>query len=286
MLVSKYKDWWDLTFTDDYMFKLVMKNKRICIKTLNKFLSWHVRDISYYEDEKPLQSSYDGKGIRLDVYVEDDIHRSYDLEMQMRKVTENDFPGCTSHEQAMIVLAKRMRFYQGELDANRLQRGGLYSDLHPTVIIFFCPFKVFDGSRHIYRFKTLCVDDPSLVFPDECEKIVISSKGQMDDITPDIQAFLEYLEGKVSNDPFVQEIEAEIHDVKQREQEERDYMSYLMKMREEHENGKIEGIAVTTIKIVRNLLASKKMSYEDIAKNTDTSLDEVLRIAKESGMAY
>ena len=111
--MPKYKDWWALTFTDDYMFKLVMKNKRICIKTLNKFLSWHIRDISYYEDEKPLQSSYDGKGVRLDVYIEDDIHRSYDLEMQMRKVAEEDFPGCTPHEQAMIVLAKRMRFYQG-----------------------------------------------------------------------------------------------------------------------------------------------------------------------------
>ena len=74
--MSKYKDWWDLTFTDDYMFKRVMKNKHICTKTLNKFLSWHVDDISYFEDEKPLQSSYDGKGVRLDVYIEDDICRS------------------------------------------------------------------------------------------------------------------------------------------------------------------------------------------------------------------
>jgi predicted transposase/invertase (TIGR01784 family) len=205
--------------------------------------------------------------------------------MQMRKVTEKDFPGCTSHEQAMIVLAKRMRFYQGKLDADRLKKGGLYSDLRPTVIIFFCPFQVFNSSRHVYRFRTLCVDDPSLVFPDECEKIVISSKGRMNDITPDIQALLEYLEGKISDDPLVQEIEAEIHDIKQRRQEESDYMSYLMKMREEYEDGKIDGIAVTTLKIIRNLL-KRHVPYQQIAEDTETSLDEVLRIAKESNMVY
>ena len=50
--------------------------------------------------------------------------------------------------------------------------------------------------------------------------------------------------------------------------------------------GEVRGIAATTLKIVRNLLTSGKMSYEEIAKNTDTTLDEVLRIAKESGIAY
>ena len=274
--MSKYKDWWDLTFTDDYMFKRVMKNKHICTKTLNKFLSWHVDDISYFEDEKPLQSSYDGKGVRLDVYIEDDICRSYDLEMQMRKVTEKDFPAFTSHQQAMIVLAKRMRFYQGELDASRLQKGGLYSDLRPTVIIFFCPFKVFDGSRHIYRFKTLCVDEPTLVFPDECEKIVISSKGRKNDITPDTQAFLEYLEGKISDDPLVQEIEHEIHKVKQQKQEERDYMSYLMTMREEREE--------RTAEMIINMI-KEHLHLDLIERISGWTADQIRALAQKNGLA-
>ena len=49
---------------------------------------------------------------------------------------------------------------------------------------------------------------------------------------------------------------------------------------------KEEGMTTATVKIVRNLLSSGKMSYEEIAKNTETPLDEVLRIAKESHLAY
>ena len=66
---------------------------------------------------------------------------------------------------------------------------------------------------------------------------------------------------------------------------------YLTKERNEGKaegraEGKAEGIAATTIKIVRNLLSSGKLSYEEIAQNADTSLDEVLRIAKESHTAF
>ncbi len=284
MHVPKYKDWWDLTFTDDYMFKCVMKNKRICINTLNRFLPWHIRDIAYYEDEKPLQSHYEGKGVRLDVYVEDDVHRSYDLEMQVRKIRERAPLNPADTSEPSIVMAKRMRFYQGELDVDQLVKGGLYSELRPTVIMFFCPFKVFDGSRHVYRFKTVCVDDPNLVFPDEVEKIVISSKGSMNDVSPDVQSFLEYLEGKVSDDPLVKEIEEEIHTVKQRKQEERDYMSYLMNIREEREEaraeGKTEGEGGMIIKMIKD-----NMHLDMIQHLSGWTADQIRALARKNGLA-
>jgi hypothetical protein len=50
--------------------------------------------------------------------------------------------------------------------------------------------------------------------------------------------------------------------------------------------GRAEGIAEATVKFVRNLLVGKDMSYEKIAKVADTSVDEVIRIANESGLAY
>ena len=50
--------------------------------------------------------------------------------------------------------------------------------------------------------------------------------------------------------------------------------------------GEARGIAATTMKIVRNLLKKKAMSYEEIADSTDTTLDEVMRIAKESDLSY
>lgn len=50
--------------------------------------------------------------------------------------------------------------------------------------------------------------------------------------------------------------------------------------------GEAKGIAAATLKIVRNLLRKKTMSYEEIADTTDTTLDEVLRIAKDSNFSY
>ena len=51
-------------------------------------------------------------------------------------------------------------------------------------------------------------------------------------------------------------------------------------------HGKAAGIAEATEKIVRNLLTAKDMTYERIAKATDTSVAEVTRIADKYGLSY
>ncbi|MCI6086315.1 MAG: Rpn family recombination-promoting nuclease/putative transposase [Selenomonas sp.] len=51
------------------------------------------------------------------------------------------------------------------------------------------------------------------------------------------------------------------------------------------EKGMKEGIATATMKFIRNQL-KRRVPYEQIAEDTETSLDEVLRIAKESNMVY
>ncbi len=49
---------------------------------------------------------------------------------------------------------------------------------------------------------------------------------------------------------------------------------------------KAEGLAEATMKIIRNLLKMKQLSYKDIADSTDTTVNDVIRIAKESHLAY
>ena len=63
------KPWQDLTICDDYMFKLIMRRKRICKRMLEKILQVPIRDITYPEEEKNMKMQYDSKGIRLDVFV-------------------------------------------------------------------------------------------------------------------------------------------------------------------------------------------------------------------------
>ena len=137
------KPWEELTIRDDYMFKLIMRRKRICKKLLERTLRMKIREIRYLETEKSMKSQYSSKGIRLDVYVRDEKETVYNIEMQVRRL-EGD------------ALFKRTRYYQAMMDADLLAAGSDYDDLNKTIIIFICPFDPFDEGRYIYTFENLC----------------------------------------------------------------------------------------------------------------------------------
>lgn len=117
------KDWKDLTISDDYMFKLIIKRKRICKQMLERILHIEIEDLSYVGTEKVLIPVYGSKGVRMDVYVKDGKGTVYNIEMQVRQ-PEGDG------------LAKRTRYYQAMMDADLLAAGADYDRLNPTIIIF------------------------------------------------------------------------------------------------------------------------------------------------------
>ena len=80
----RIKPWEDLTIQDDYMFKLIMGVKRICLNLLQGILRVEIKDIHYLETEKSMGARYQGKGVRMDVYVRDDANTVYNIEMQVR----------------------------------------------------------------------------------------------------------------------------------------------------------------------------------------------------------
>ncbi|HAF31937.1 MAG TPA: hypothetical protein DCG76_03100, partial [Anaerovibrio sp.] len=106
---NRIKPWEELTITDDYMFKLVMKHPRICQRLIEKILKIKIKHLTYLEDEKTLKSRYEGKGIRLDVYVEGD-NTIYEIEMQVRDYGDKE-------------MAYRARYYQSMIDVEALPAG-------------------------------------------------------------------------------------------------------------------------------------------------------------------
>jgi len=82
--VAKRKQWQDLTITDDYMFKLVMNYPHICKHLIEKVLRIKIERIEYIENEKSYKNSYGSKGIRLDVYVQDEAHSRFMVEMPLK----------------------------------------------------------------------------------------------------------------------------------------------------------------------------------------------------------
>ena len=69
----------ELSFTDDFMFGTIMKNKGICKGVLERLLHIKVGKIEYPSLQKTIAPFYESKGIRLDVYVSDP-DRVFDIE--------------------------------------------------------------------------------------------------------------------------------------------------------------------------------------------------------------
>ena len=106
------KDYNELDFTNDFLFcKILENNEELCKELLELILGKKVKKIVYLHKQEVIDITSDGKGIRLDVYLEDDENTVYDIEMQA--VLYGNLP-------------KRSRYYQGMIDLNLIQKGDDY----------------------------------------------------------------------------------------------------------------------------------------------------------------
>ena len=97
-----------LTLADDFLFCKVMQNKRLCKELLEIILHVKINKIEYTESQKVLDDAIDEKSIRMDVYVQDDKHTIYDIEMQTSNTKE---------------LPKRSRYYHSCIDKSQIAKG-------------------------------------------------------------------------------------------------------------------------------------------------------------------
>ena len=105
----------------------------------------------------------------------------------------------------------------------------------------------------------------------------------MDDVAPDVKAFLDYIDGVSSHDAFVQDIEHAIQELKMQEAERVSYMTFEMKMKEMRkegrEEGRAEGRMETLLKNIRTLMANLHMTAEEAMNTLAVSTAEREKIA-------
>ena len=264
---DKEKTIQELNLEDDFLFAKVMSDTEICRKILEKILKVSIKKVEIPTTQKTINILYESKGIRLDVYVNDDKGTIYNVEMQRGKKTE---------------LPKRTRYYQGCIDLDLIQTGSYYTELKKMYIIFICTFDPFSAQRHIYTFENYCREDPAILLNDEVTKIFLNTKGTRDDIDADMKEFLTYIENttddfaKQSSSHLIREIQKRVNEIKQSKEMEAEYMTLLMRDRENLEQGRAEGRAegaLLATKIIR--LYTKGKSSAEIAASLDLSLDYV-----------
>lgn len=262
-----YKKFEELELRDDFMFGKVMLNKAICKKMLEILLNEKIEDIEYPETQKAINISYQGKSVRLDVYVEDNEHTVYNTEMQQK----ND-------KNSINQLPKRSRYYQGMIDLNLIDKGFPYTALHKSYVIFICTFDPFGKGKYQYTFRPLCQEDESLTLEDETTRIFFNTKGNLSDAPEELRKLLEYIETNQPENAFTRSLDYEIRRTKQNRKWRREYMKELLHDFDIKEEGRQEGRREGEQKINRliQLLAQQNRTDDIIKSANDESYQKQL----------
>lgn len=232
--------WEELGISNDFLFGKIMQDSELCKELLQRILpDLEIDHIEYPELQKEIKPDVDAKSIRLDVYVRDGRGTIYDIEMQVTDTKE---------------LPKRTRYYQSIIDLQLIDKGQHYKLLKPSYIIFICPFDVFCQGRHIYTFENICKEDTNIALGDGAVKIFLNADSEMDDVSRELAAFLDYVAGKETDDSFVKKLDDAVKMAKKNREWRHEYMTLLMRDQENMEKGIEKGIEKGTLQERRKII--------------------------------
>ena len=254
------KSFQELTFTDDFMFRKVLRtNADLCKRLVELLLDVSIDHIKYIDEEHVIQDSTESKSIRLDVYLKDEEGTVFDLEMQ--NLRESDLP-------------KRARYYQSLIDVEHLAVGIKYQELPDSYIVFLCTFDPFEKDYHKYEFRELCTDDPSVELNSGASKVFINAKSDQTDISSEMRAFLDYLCGMEPKSDLTMDIAAMVTRVKANEHYRREYMFFGEILDDAKEEGREEGRAEGRFESVDRLVAEGTFSEEKACDVLGVDIDK------------
>ncbi|MBE6004798.1 MAG: Rpn family recombination-promoting nuclease/putative transposase [Lachnospiraceae bacterium] len=243
----KKKPFDQLTITDNYMFQAVMKEPKHVKPLLEMIIGKKIRKVVVVDREKTLETGYDARGIRMDVYVEDDENTVYDVEMQASRKAQ---------------LGKRFRYYQSAIDVDMVNKGESFVKLKKSFIIFITTYDPYDKGWFMYPFETLCSWDETIRMHDSAKRIVLNTKGTKDkeghEVSDEIKKMLAYMDGKAPETEYSRMLDEAVKKIKHNEARRTEYMNINTFAIDEREMGEYMKI----VSLIR--INDKRFSDSDI----------------------
>lgn len=200
----------ELKFTDNFMFCKVMEQyPDICRRVTEVITGRKIRQIVTPESQKSVEITEGNRGVRFDVYFEDDEDNMYDVEMQ------------TYHEDEPL---RRARYYQSMIDLASMERGARFTELKDSYIIFIGLQDFFDAGLSCYCFERICPDLPGV--NDGAHTIFVNASGVLDGHGDEYVRFLDYLKSWKPSDGLTGEIAAAVEVLRDRSDLRREYMTF------------------------------------------------------------
>ncbi|GAA3629349.1 hypothetical protein GCM10022297_05140 [Lactobacillus hamsteri] len=286
----KKQEWFG--FTEDKVFGWVMEDKEFCKYILQIILpEIKIKRIDWLEKQKELNDYHrDQKDVRLDILVEDEDHRLYDVEMQV----------SNKHD-----LGARMRYYLSKMDSEySLGKGKTYHDLKEAYIIFLCPFDPEGEGLLKYSAHTYLDQNRAKRLNDGSHKVIINSKGSFKGISTDLQGLarlmnnepvklnkhFDYAQSKIreiNDDPekrsIIMEYETKMLE-RERDAEEIGMQKGMQEgMKEGMQEGMRQGVTKGTIETVKKDIKSyRKFGIPDdqILEELITNFSDIISVVK------
>ena len=225
---KRTKRYEELSLFDDFLFCKIMENNTdLCKELTEAIIGRKIGKIISMSEQKPVEITADGRGVRFDVYMEDDESTVYDIEMQTYEEKE---------------LPKRTRYYQGMIDLHTMERGAKFGELKKSYIVFICmknPFKEY--GLHKYDMRTVCLQDQAVPFDDGSHKIILSAEGDKDDVSANLAAFLQYLVTRRPDSDLTRRLDEKVQESRGHEKWRMEYMTLEERDQRMREEGRAEG---------------------------------------------
>ena len=282
---KKIKPYEELTFSDGFMFYMVMQDKEICKGVIERLLGLKIKRLDYVNSEQTMMIDYEAKSIRLDVYAEEK-NRVFDVEVQT--YDEED-------------IGKRLRYYQGVIDIDHLKRGDDYSKLKESVIIFIGTKDVIGRNLPRYTFSNICHENNEISLDDKSVKVIYNLKADRATLSKEERELLDFMATGCAKSNFTRKIEDVVAKLKKNEPWRKQYMTFEVFMNhmskgwkeEAHAEGLAEGLAEgrekgreegreegareAKIESAKNALAMN-LTIEQTSKISGLSIEEIQKL--------
>ena len=273
-----------LSIASDYIFGEVMRQPENVKPLLEAVLEKKIQRVVTIDKQKDLKDTYDAHGIRLDVYLEDENHTKYDVEVQARL-----------HRK----LEKRIRYYLSGIDRHSLEMNEDYEKMSDSFVIFICVEDYYGAGLAVYERGSHIKGAPEIPYEDGSHAYILNANFTKENGNPAVLDFLRYVRASYKGEPYdisesvyLKQIDEAVSEIKEDSGREMEYMTLAMKMMDERKDafeqgeargrakGRAEGRTDEQIKIVKRMLA-RGLSLEEISDMIDVGLDEVKKLSEQ-----
>ena len=301
---SKYslKTYDELFFTDDFLFSKIMRDPKIAKGVVQNLLGIKVKKIEFVTSQYSIDELYNGKGIRLDAYLEDEDKVENPLANFACQNWKQNLNHQNNEKRISVLLEMqtvikrdeglRMRYYQSMMDIDHLNRGESFKELKESYVVFICLDDPFGDKKPVYNFATKEVEG-SRILNDRIHKVIYNASNFEKAENPNVRAFLEFLKRHSATDPLTKEIQTAVNSCKNHQKWRAEYMLWKDQIREWKDEakedgleegraeGREEGAKLKALETAKNLLKMNLGTVEQISTATQLPVEEVLKIQKE-----